>query len=410
MRYFKEYTTIILLHFFIFSCKSTIPSTAVQETPTTKEQSAEKENVTSVKLLFVGDVMGHDPQIKSALDEQTGEYNYSNCFKYLEPIVAKADIAVANLEVTLPGLPPYVGYPHFRSPDALAKGLKDAGFDLVVTANNHSNDAGKVGLDHTLDALEKQELLATGTFRNHKERTSKYPLIVEKNDIKIAFLNCTYGTNGMPDIPPSIVNRIDSLEIERDIKNAKSKGADIIVALIHWGKEYKLLPNQEQIKLANWLVSKDVDAVIGSHPHVIQPIETTKLKGTKSNNALITYSLGNFISNQRKTDTEGGLLVEVEFKKNKSEQKITLEDASYSLLWRYIHQTEASIAKKNYYTIPISPFEKNAIEKMSMSSKEKNKMIAFATKFRKHLDKNGNVEEKRYKYEELFDNSFSTPL
>lgn len=410
MRYLKKYTVLILLHFFIYSCNNTIPQTVNQETAVSEKLSREEENVTSVKLLFVGDVMGHDTQIKSALNTETGEYNYSNCFKYLEPIVAKADIAVANLEVTLPGVPPYAGYPHFRSPDALAKGLKDAGFDLIVTANNHSNDAGKIGLDHTLDVLDQQKLLTTGTFRNNKERASKYPLIVEKNGFKIAFLNCTYGTNGMPDIPPTIVNRIDSLQLETDIKKAKEKEADLIIVLIHWGKEYKLLPNQEQIKIANWLASKDVNAIIGSHPHVIQPVETKKVKGATSSRTLITYSLGNFISNQRKADTEGGLLVEVEFKKNRAERKITIEDSSYSLLWRYIHPNKSSPNGKNYYTIPITPFESNAEEKMGMNRKEKDKMIAFASKFRKHLKKNGNVNEKKYKYEELFNSSFSKPL
>lgn len=405
MHYLREYLILVFLQFLVYGCQNTVPPNSAQKSPTSKIEKSINTEPTSLKMLFVGDVMGHDAQIKSAYNSKTGKYNYTACFKYLEPIIAQADIAVANLEVTLPGVPPYAGYPHFRSPDELAKGLKDSGFDLVVTANNHSNDAGKIGLDHTLDALKEQNLLATGTFKHIEEREKNYPLIIDKNGFKVAFLNCTYDTNGMPDIPPSIVNRIDTSELAIDIQTAKAKNADVIVTLIHWGKEYKLLPNEEQTYLANWLTNKGVHAVIGSHPHVIQPVKTSSTNALKSE-ALITYSLGNFISNQRKADTEGGLLVEVEFKKN-SKAELSLEKSSYTLLWRYIHQGKAS---KKYYTIPIAPFEKNAIKQMDMNKGEFNRMIAFASKFRKHLGKHGNVKEKKYGYEELFNNNFSKPL
>jgi len=401
---------LIVLYFLVCGCNNSTPPISDQKAKTTKERTTKAEDVTSIKLLFVGDVMGHDAQIKSAFNEKDKTYNFSDCFKYLEPIVSKADIAVANLEVTLPGVPPYAGYPHFRSPDALAKGLKDAGFDLIVTANNHSNDAGKIGVDHTLEVLEEQQLLATGTFKHSKEREANYPLIVERKGMKIAFLNCTYDTNGMPDIPPTVVNRIDTIQLEKDILKAKHKKADVIVALIHWGKEYKLLPSTEQETIANWLVNKGVDAVVGSHPHVIQPLET-KQAGVKGNTeeVLISYSLGNFISNQRKADTEGGLLVEIEFEKNPVKDKIKLKESSYSLLWRYIHKSKVAEGKQQYYTIPIAPFEVNGKEKMAMSNKEQNKMIAFATKFRKHLAENGNIKEKKYTYDQLFDKNFIGP-
>lgn len=401
--------SLVVLYFLACGCNGNVPPPAVENKDViTKNTPAITQKTTSVKLLFVGDVMGHDGQIKSALNPETGKYDFTSCFKYLEPIVSKADIAVANLEVTLPGIPPYVGYPHFRSPDAMAKGLKDTGFDVIVTANNHSNDAGKIGLDHTLDALEEQEMLATGTFRHYKERAANYPLIVEEKGIKFAFLNCTYGTNGMPDIPPTIVNRIDTVQLKKDIQKAVDQKADVLIALMHWGKEYKLLPNEEQTTIANWLVDHGVSVVVGSHPHVIQPLETQR---AKEKDALVIYSLGNFISNQRKADTEGGLMVEVEFTKNHLDGKTKLINPSYSILWRYIHENiNSKKGNRKYYTIPIMPFERNAIEKMQMSKSEQNKMIAFARKFRKHLKENGNVEEKKYTYERLYKSESSTTL
>ncbi|HFB99970.1 MAG TPA: hypothetical protein ENJ53_04115, partial [Phaeodactylibacter sp.] len=162
---------------------------------------APNDSIQKINLLFVGDIMGHRPQIKSAkLSKkeaiQTGKkYNYEPCFRYIKPIVEQADLAIANLEVTLPGEPPYYGYPSFRSPDELAEALRFSGFDILMTANNHSNDAGKRGVINTISTIKKNGLYQTGTFKNVEERDLFYPLLVYKKGFKIAFLNYTYGTN-----------------------------------------------------------------------------------------------------------------------------------------------------------------------------------------------------------------------
>ena len=241
-------------------------------------------------------------------------------FQYIKPIIEKADLAIANLEVTLPGKPPYRGYPQFRSPDELALALRLAGFDMLVTANNHSNDAGKKGVINTIATAKKYGFYQTGTFKNKKERELFYPLIVYKDDFKIAFLNYTYGTNGLKTKPPTIVNYIDEKLIEADMKLAKELKPDAIIVVTHWGKEYKYVENEKQRKLAKKIFNWGADLIIGMHPHVVQPIREMEIlqKDSTLKKTLVTYSLGNFISGQTTPNTEGGFMFEITLEKNKT--------------------------------------------------------------------------------------------
>ena len=176
-----------------------------------------------LKMIFVGDIMGHGPQIESAAIETNKLYDYSPCFQYIAPLLAQADLAIGNLELTLPGKPPYTGYPTFKSPDELPLALRAAGFDLLVTANNHSNDGGLIGLQNTIKTIEKNGFYQTGTFIDSAHREALYPLIVYKGNFKLAFLNYTYGTNGIPTPKPAVVNLIDEKAIKASNK-AKYKG------------------------------------------------------------------------------------------------------------------------------------------------------------------------------------------
>ena len=270
------------------------------------------EDTSRLKLVFVGDVMGHDTQIESAFDPVTNTYNYDTCFYFIKKYIQRADIAVANLEVTLAG-PPFKGYPQFSSPDEIADALKKAGFNVLLTANNHSMDRSSNGLERTIRVLDEKDIIRTGTFLNQDQRNKEYPLIIEKNNIRIAILNYTYGTNGIPVIHPNIVNLIDTVQIASDLKKASGAEPDFIFVTVHWGSEYELQENAEQKKLAGFIFKHGADAIIGSHPHVVQPIREFSLpeKNPSDGINLVAYSLGNFISNQRKAHTDGGLLLEI---------------------------------------------------------------------------------------------------
>jgi len=286
----------------------------------------------TVRLIFVGDLMGHTTQINAAQREAKGKgYNYKPFYQHLKPYFSSADLAVINLEHALAG-PPYAGYPQFSSPDESILDIKDAGFDLVATANNHSLDRGKKGLERTLSVLESAGLKHFGIYRDTAEKTANYPFVVEKNDIKLVFLNYTYGTNMLVEEAPNIVNRIDSAQILTDIKRAKLNFPDFIIAFMHWGNEYENKENATQRELAQFLALNGVNLIIGSHPHVVQPFGKIYVPGNKDSVPVI-YSLGNFISNQRERYRDGGIAFEVTLLKNENRTKVI--DYGYMPFWVY---------------------------------------------------------------------------
>lgn len=281
-------------------------------------------------LLFAGDIMGHDTQIESAKKQGNGTYDYTSCFEHLEPFISSADIAIGNLEVTLAG-PPYKGYPAFSSPDELVLELKKVGFDIMVHANNHAIDRRKKGLERTLTMLDSIDMIHSGVFKDADQRLIHYPLIVEKNGIRLALLNYTYGTNGIKVTPPNIVNYIDTLQIKKDLQKAATAKPDFTIALMHWGLEYQRTENKAQQEMAKFLFENGTDAIIGSHPHVVQPIRMYREKN------LVVYSMGNMISNQRKRYTDGGILVEMTLEKSDSTY---ITDYSYLPIW--VHKPKTS--------------------------------------------------------------------
>ena len=220
----------------------------------------------SLKIIFAGDLMGHTPQHKAAL-KADGTYDYAPCFRYVKDYIQSADLAIINLEVTLAG-PPYTGYPQFSSPRELAVAAQEAGFDVMTTANNHCMDRGKAGLERTLRVLDTLGIPHLGTYRNREQRDAEHPLILDRNGFRLALLTYTYGTNGIPAVSPNIVNLIDTVEMARDLAVARSRGADFVITLIHWGIEYAVKANAEQEQTARWLLEHGCDAVIGGHPHV----------------------------------------------------------------------------------------------------------------------------------------------
>lgn len=301
-------------------------------------------------LLFAGDIMGHDDQIWSAEDRVSHTFSYDTVFSFIKPEIQEADFAIANLEVTL-GRAPYYGYPSFRSPAALASACKYAGFDCLVTANNHAADRRGKGIISTINILDSLNIQHTGTFRNKEEKEDKYPLIIAKNNISVALLNYTYATNGNVSNESVIVNIIDKSLIERDITRAKLMNADCIVIFLHWGDEYKTLPSKSQLELEEFIFEKGGDIIIGSHPHVLQKMVLLKNNGI-NRERLTAYSLGNLVSDQRKKMTDGGAIVRIELTKKENMTRVT--DAGYYLTWVYIPLEKF---RKRYYIIPCSEFE-----------------------------------------------------
>ena len=323
-----------------------------------------------ITLLFVGDLMQHDAQIKAA--KTTSGYDYTDCFKHVKEEISKADIAVANWEVTLGGKP-YRGYPSFSAPDEFLHAVKDAGFDVLLTGNNHCLDRGSRGLERTILMLDSLGFASAGAYINEAERRERYPLLLEKNGFRIVFLNYTYGTNGLEPVLPRIVNYIDKEKMKEDIADARRMRPDAIIACMHWGIEYRLLPQKAEKDLADWLLAQGVDHVIGSHPHVLQPMEVKKDAHTPAKH-LVVYSLGNFISNMSKENTDGGAMVRMEL--IKYSDIVQMCSCDYSLVWT---SRPFLSGKKNFEVCPSGYIDKPIDNKefMYMNRFLKNSRMLF---------------------------------
>lgn len=339
-----------------------------------------------LKLLFAGDIMGHGSQIQSAEVIRDSLYDYEPCFEFVEPYLEAADLAVGNLEVTLPGKPPYKGYPQFRSPEDLALSVRFAGFDLLVTSNNHSNDAGPDGVISTIELLDKYDFYHTGTFQNQAERDAYYPLIVYRGSFKLVFLNYTYDTNGLKTRPPTLVNLIDEEQIEKDMAEARAMQADAIIVVMHWGEEYQRTESKKQSELADKLIRWGADLIIGSHPHVVQPIKekSVKLADGSEKKVVVAYSLGNFISGQRREHTDGGMMFAVELAKDMQHNKTRVVDHSYALVWRYIEQAEGG--KNTFRVLPVKEFE-GSDPPLILPDADRKAMLNYAKSTRALLEK-----------------------
>jgi poly-gamma-glutamate capsule biosynthesis protein CapA/YwtB (metallophosphatase superfamily) len=354
-----------------------------------------------VSFLFVGDIMQHDGQIEAAYNPITKGYDYDDGFKYIKPIINEYDFRIANLEVTHPGKP-YKGYPQFAAPDELSETAVHAGFNVILTANNHSCDGRAKGVIRTLDVLDKLGVKHTGTFRNQAERDQTYPLMVEKNGMKIALLNYTYGTNGLKVAKPLIINYIDSVVIKKDIARAIELKADYIICNMHWGSEYKPLPNKYQKTYEQVCYRAGADMVIGGHPHVVQPIEKKKVNGVDK---LTVWSLGNFVSNMSVRHTRGGVMVGATVKK--VAEKITLEDVEHHLVY-VLKKQEGAI--KQYYILP--DYDYNMDRPGFISAAENVKMKEFFADSRKlYAEHNkGGILEARVKSDSFIGQRFKQYL
>lgn len=281
------------------------------------------------EIVFAGDAMQHKAQIDAA-HKGGGVYDYTGCFADIEPMIKSADYSVVNLETPI-GSSNFTGYPCFNSPSAYARALQDAGFNLMLTANNHTLDRHDRGLHQTIDSLDAIGVEHIGTYHNAAARDTLLPFVKNIAGIKVGFLNYTYGTNGIDVQGEAVVDYINKELISADIARLRDKGAEIVTVAVHWGDEYKLVHNVHQSRLADFLVDEGVDLIIGSHPHVIQPMEIRR-SDKHEKDVLIVYSLGNFISNMKTRDTRGGAIVRVRLTRG-FDGVARLNNAAYRLVF-----------------------------------------------------------------------------
>lgn len=318
----------------------------VNENNTPKQVAEGKEEIEEVKvpdditinMIVTGDVLCHNTNFWDAYDASTDSYDFSYVFEDIEKYFSSADIAVGTIETSFAGKEAgYSNYPTFNSPEELATDLKELGYDVMAMATNHCLDKGYKGLVSTIDELDKAGIKHIGTYKS--EEDSKEILIQDVKGIKMAFLNYTYGTNGIP-IPAGkeySVNLIDKDKIKADIEKAKKLNADVICVNMHWGEEYRQTATQEQEELADFLFQNGVDLILGSHTHVLEPMEkrtVTLADGTKKDGFVI-YSLGNFMSGQNANFTRQSVILDIQLTKKGKDNTISIDSVKYTPIYMY---------------------------------------------------------------------------
>ena len=302
-----------------------------EETVQTPTQIPAKSTVSKVKLTFTGDLMVHDYQYNAAYNSKTDEYDFSNNFTYVKKYMKSADYTIGNFETTLAGRKQGIsGYPRFNSPDSFAEAVKDAGYDLLTTANNHCADKGTEGLERTIDVLKDLGFDQIGTYKSEKE--SRKIFVKKINGIKIAFLSCTYGTNGLSFGESYHVHLLNE-DTYKDIKRARKK-ADYVIVLPHNGTEYQTNPSEQYQKQYHQMLEAGADAVIASHPHVLQSMEyqTIQEKDGSSRTGFIIYSMGNFISSQVTAPRDAGVILNLTLEQT-GEERTELKKVTVIPTW-----------------------------------------------------------------------------
>ena len=330
---------LILFFFIVIVKKSFVDNTSKEafQDNIISEQSEKKDDPITFTLTALGDSLCHNTQYWDAHNKETGEYDFSYVYEDIIDYTKNSDITIGSLETTFAGEERgYSNYPTFNTPDSLATALKNIGVDIISLAGNHALDYGYTGLCRTIDVLDNAGISHLGTYKTAEDQEKL--LLKNVKGVNIAFINYTYGTNGIP-VPSGkeyCVNLIDKDLIKKQIEQAKSLNVDIIVACMHWGTEYRTTANSEQEELANFLFENGVDIILGNHPHVIEPMEKRNITledGTEKE-VFVVYALGNFTADQRDEITRDSAILNLTITKN-SNGKISIDKVDYVPIYIY---------------------------------------------------------------------------
>ena len=299
----------------------------------------------SINMTVTGDVLCHNTNFWDAYDYKNDSYDFSYSFEGIKKYFDSADICVGTLESNFAGKSAgYSNYPLFNAPEDMANDLKELGYDVMATANNHCLDKGFNGMVNTIKELDKVGIEHLGTYET--EEDSKEYLVKDVNGIKIGFLDYTYGTNGI-DLPKGkeyAINMIDKTKIKTDIENIKQMDIDVLCVFMHWGQEYKLTPTDEQEELADFLFENGADLVLGSHTHCLEPMEKreVKLEDGTTKDGFIIYSLGNFMSGQNADHSRQSVILDIKLTKTGKNGRISIDSVTYTPIYMFNYYTSKS--------------------------------------------------------------------
>ena len=343
---------------------TTEPTTEATTEPTT-EPPIIKESTATVGA--VGDILMHQALIDGGYDKTTKTYDYNYIFKWFTSAISQVDYAVANLEVTLGGNEnrAYSGYPCFNCPDAIVDALKNAGFDLLLTANNHSYDTGAHGFSRTQQVIAEKGLPHIGSRPTEEDKNY---IVADINGIKVGMINYTYNTSIYADGSVALngiklskensqlintfgYNKLEDFytKLAGELEAMHADGAEATVVYIHWGNEYQTTENSLQRTIAQNLCNLGVDVIVGNHAHVPQPVDFLTSEKDENQKTLCLYSTGNSVSNIYKTtkfpvNTEDGMIFTFTFAKY-SDGTVVIESARVIPTWVYRYFDESYVRK-----------------------------------------------------------------
>lgn len=318
--------------------------------------TVQRDSLSELSFAVVGDLMCHSTQYDYAR-VSADSFNFNNVFKYVKPFFDTTDFVMGNFEsVTAGDSIGYRGYPVFNTPDSFISSLKYAGFDILFTANNHAYDKRQYGLKRTIEVINKNDLSYSGTY--YSKRDSDSIRVYNKNGISFSLLSYSYGTNGIQ-VPKKYnysINIIDTLKIKQDIWKAKKLQPDLVILYYHFGNEYSTYPSKFQKEIVNKSLKYGADIILASHPHVLQPVKIFNNPVSKLDWGFVTYSLGNFVSNQRWRYSDCGMILKFNIRKNHSKNKLEIKSLSYLPTWVFKGRDNG---KKEYYILPTERFLNN---------------------------------------------------
>jgi len=336
--------TLSFLSFFFFNTPSNF---RFEES---KSAMILQDSSVSISISVVGDLMCHSPQFQYA-QVSKDSFDFSPVYRNVKKYLSSSDFTFGNLETVTAGKEKggYTGYPFFNTPSSYISALKVVGFDLLVTANNHSLDRSEKGVLKTIDEIKSRNINYVGTYTSQRDRDSIRIFMIK--GIRIAFLAYSYGTNGNP-IPKGknyLINLINYDLIEKDISSSKLNGAELVLVHFHFGEEYKREPVQFQKDVVNKTIELGADIIIGGHPHVLQPINFYKTKNEKLDSGFVAYSMGNFFSNQQARYKDAGMILTINITKDLLNNKLEISEVNYLPTWVFKGNTSNG---KEYVLMP----------------------------------------------------------
>ncbi|WP_077356450.1 CapA family protein [Virgibacillus halodenitrificans] len=342
------FPVVLLLMLFLAGCQGSNPDTQVENHKKKDTYLSEKDKMNKqITLSAVGDILIHDRVYDDARVKDT--FNFMPMLDRVDSYLKASSVTFANQETMVGGEEIGLsGYPRFNSPYEIGEALKKAGVDVVSLANNHTLDHGEEAIHNAINYWKEKDMMYTGAYESKADQ-GKLRIYETNEDISLAFLAYTYGTNGItePENKDYLVNQIDEQQIATEIAEAE-KQADVVVLSLHFGDEYERLPNERQKDLVQFAANQGADIILGHHPHVLQPVEWVEGKGGKR--SFVIYSLGNFLSGQDEFYRRiGGVLTLTLTKEEKKGEEAKVKISNPQFLPTFVTFTNES----DYKVVPM---------------------------------------------------------